>query len=66
MGFNGDREHPFGDVLLLIDTLIANEAEKDRLLGAIDEIECVKDKAEWALKWIESENLLSDWWRLPR
>lgn len=41
---------------LLIDTLIANEAEKDRLLGAIDEIECVKDKAEWALKWIESDN----------
>ena len=39
---------------LLIDTYISNNDEKDKLLNAIDTVECVKKKAEWALRWIES------------
>lgn len=37
---------------LLIDTLIRDEAEKDGLFHAIDTLDCVKKKAEWALRWI--------------
>lgn len=37
---------------LLIDTLIKDPIEKDRLLHAIDTVPCVKRKAEWALRWI--------------
>ena len=39
---------------LLIDTYIKDEDEKDRLFRAIDTISCVKGKADWALKWIDS------------
>lgn len=38
---------------LLIDTYIKDPVEKDRLLRAIDTIDCVKKKAEWALRWID-------------
>jgi ribonucleoside-diphosphate reductase beta chain len=38
---------------LLIDTYIKDVVEKDRLLRAIDTIECVQKKAEWALRWID-------------
>jgi ribonucleoside-diphosphate reductase beta chain len=38
---------------LLIDTYIKDNVEKDRLLRAIDTIECVQKKAEWALRWID-------------
>ena len=37
---------------LLIDTLIKDPLEKDRLLHAIDTVPCVKKKAEWAMRWI--------------
>jgi ribonucleotide reductase beta subunit family protein with ferritin-like domain len=37
---------------LLIDTLIKDPLEKDRLLHAIDTVPCVKRKADWALRWI--------------
>ncbi len=37
---------------LLIDTYIKDPIEKDRLLHAIDTVDCVKKKAEWALTWI--------------
>ena len=39
---------------LLIDSYIQDGEEKDRLLRAIETIDAVKKKAEWALKWIES------------
>ena len=39
---------------LLIDTYIKDPAEKDRLLHAIDTMDLVKKKAEWALRWIEN------------
>ena len=38
---------------LLIDTYIKNSQEKDKLFNAIDTMDCVKKKAEWALRWIE-------------
>lgn len=39
---------------LLIDTLIRDEAEKDKLFHAIDTLDCVKKKAQWALRWIDN------------
>ncbi|MFL0161358.1 ribonucleoside-diphosphate reductase small subunit [Aquirufa salirivi] len=43
---------------LLIDTYIQEPKEKDRLLRAIETIDCVKKKAEWALKWIDSDSFV--------
>lgn len=37
---------------LLIDTYIKDVAEKHTLFHAIDTVPCVKEKAEWALRWI--------------
>ena len=45
---------------LLIDTYVRDKAEKARLLNAIDEVPCVKAKAEWALKWISSSNRFAE------
>ena len=41
---------------LLIDTYIQSTAEKARLFNAIDTLECVKKKADWALRWIDKGN----------
>jgi ribonucleoside-diphosphate reductase beta chain len=43
---------------LLIDTYIKDPVEKDYLLRAIETVPCVKKKAEWALRWIGSENFV--------
>ena len=40
---------------LLIDTYIKDKVEKDKLFTAIDHLPCVKKKANWAMKWINSE-----------
>lgn len=37
---------------LLIDTYITDPEEKDKLFNAIETIDAVKKKAEWALRWI--------------
>lgn len=37
---------------LLIDTYIQDPAEKNFLFHAIETVPCVKEKAEWALRWI--------------
>lgn len=39
---------------LLIDTYIKDTAEKNKLFHAIETVPCVKEKAEWALRWIEN------------
>ena len=39
---------------LLIDTYIKDPKEKDFLFNAIDNLECVRKKADWALRWIEN------------
>jgi len=41
---------------LLIDTYITDEEEKTKLFNAIDTIDAVKKKANWALKWIKSDS----------
>ena len=41
---------------LLIDTYIKDNDEKDRLFNAIDTVPSVQKKAQWALKWIDSES----------
>jgi ribonucleoside-diphosphate reductase beta chain len=41
---------------LLIDTYVKNKEEKDKLFNALETIPAVQKKAEWALKWIESES----------
>lgn len=41
---------------LLIDTYIKDATEKDYLLNAIEHIDCVKKKADWALRWIKDGN----------
>jgi len=38
---------------LLIDTYIRDTAEKNYLFNAIDSIDCVRKKADWALRWID-------------
>ena len=40
---------------LMIQTLIQDTAERQSCFNAIKEIECVKKKAKWAQRWIESE-----------
>jgi ribonucleoside-diphosphate reductase beta chain len=39
---------------LLIDTYIKDSKDKDYLLRAVDTIPCVKEKADWALRWIDN------------
>lgn len=41
---------------LLIDTYVKDPKEKDALFHAIDTMDCVKKKAEWALRWIDKGN----------
>jgi ribonucleoside-diphosphate reductase beta chain len=41
---------------LLIDTYVKDEAEKDDLFNALEVFPAIKKKAEWALKWIESDS----------
>ena len=38
---------------LLIDTYIKDNAEKASLFNAIETLDCVKKKANWALRWID-------------
>jgi ribonucleotide reductase beta subunit family protein with ferritin-like domain len=45
---------------LLIDTYIQDAVEKDFLFKAIDNIETVKKKADWALKWINGNDSFAE------
>ena len=38
---------------MLIDTYIKDPKEKDKLFNAIETMDCVKKKADWALRWID-------------
>ena len=50
---------------LLIDTYIKDKAEKDKLFNAIETLDCVKEKANWAPEWIENgsfaERIVAFW-----
>jgi len=39
---------------LLIDTLIKEETEKDKLFHALENFPAIKKKADWAIRWIDS------------
>jgi ribonucleoside-diphosphate reductase beta chain len=41
---------------LLIDTYVKDVKEKDGLFNALDTMDCVKKKADWALRWIDEGN----------
>jgi ribonucleoside-diphosphate reductase beta chain len=41
---------------LLIDTYIKDKEEKNHLFNAIETLDCVKKKADWALQWIDNGN----------
>ena len=41
---------------LLIDTYVKDAKEKDSLFNALDTMDCVKKKADWALRWIDDGN----------
>ncbi|MCH1407186.1 MAG: ribonucleotide-diphosphate reductase subunit beta [Schleiferiaceae bacterium] len=41
---------------LLIDTLVDNDSEKDELFNALERFPAIKKKADWALRWIDSES----------
>eukprot|EP01027_Heterolobosea_sp_BB2_P009097 GEZU01013452.1.p1 GENE.GEZU01013452.1~~GEZU01013452.1.p1 ORF type:complete len:333 (-),score=121.82 GEZU01013452.1:221-1219(-) len=45
---------------LLIETYIRDPVEKDRLFNAIETVSCVKQKAEWALRWITSSDSFAE------
>jgi ribonucleotide reductase beta subunit family protein with ferritin-like domain len=45
---------------LLLDTYINNEEEKDRMFRAIYTVPSVKRKAEWTMKWINSNNRFAE------
>jgi ribonucleoside-diphosphate reductase beta chain len=45
---------------LLIDTYIKDPKEKEKLFNAIETIPIVKKKADWALKWIDSNECLEE------
>ncbi|CAN0080069.1 unnamed protein product [Ectocarpus sp. 12 AP-2014] len=40
---------------LLLDTYIKDKQEKDHLFNAYNDIPCVKQKADWAMRWIGSD-----------
>jgi len=43
---------------LLIDTYIKDTEERDRLFNAIETFDAIKKKADWALRWIESDSFM--------
>jgi len=56
-GFQSAMENIHSEAYgLMIDTYITNKEEKDLLFNAIETIPAVQKKAEWALKWINTEN----------
>ena len=45
---------------LLIDTYIKDSKQKHYLFHAVDNIDCVKKKAAWAVKWIDSDECFAE------
>ena len=41
---------------LLIDTLIKDDEDKDKLFHAIENFPAIKKKADWAIRWIDSDS----------
>ena len=45
---------------LLIDTYVKDSDEKDFLFNAIENIPCIRKKADWALRWIKSNKSFAE------
>jgi hypothetical protein len=45
---------------LLIDTYVKDKQEKMHLFNALETVPCVRKKADWALRWIESSNKFAE------
>jgi len=45
---------------LLIDTYISDNKDKDYLFNAVENMDCVKKKADWALRWIDEGNFIEN------
>jgi len=59
--FQGAMENVHSETYsLLIDTYIKDAAEKDLLFHAIERIPAVKDKADWALRWVGSAAVFAE------
>ena len=44
---------------LLIDTYIKDPAEREHLFNAVETVPAVRRKADWALNWISSDNVIT-------
>jgi len=54
--FQGAMENVHSETYsLLIDTLITDEAEKHKLFNAMNNFPAIKKKADWAMRWMGSE-----------
>jgi len=42
---------------LMVDTLIKDKQEKNKIYNAIENFPAIKKKAEWALKWIDNDDV---------
>jgi len=55
-GFQIAMENIHNEVYsLLIDTLIKNHEQKTKLFSGINNFPCIKNKAEWSLRWINDK-----------
>ena len=55
-GFQAAMENVHSETYsLLIDTYIKDQKEKNKLLNAIETIPCIKQKANWALDWMNND-----------
>lgn len=41
---------------LQIDNIVKDQNKKKKLLNAVEEFDCIKSKAQWAFKWIDSDS----------
>ncbi|MDP7197693.1 MAG: ribonucleotide-diphosphate reductase subunit beta [SAR202 cluster bacterium] len=56
-GFQAAMENIHSEMYsLMIDTYVKDEQEKDKLFRATETIPCVKQKAEWAIRWIKDKD----------
>lgn len=55
-GFQIAMENIHSEVYsLLIDTLIKNDEQKTKLFAGINNFPCIKNKADWAMRWINDK-----------
>jgi ribonucleotide reductase beta subunit family protein with ferritin-like domain len=59
--YQGFNENIHGETYsLMIDKLVRDPAEKDRLFRAVETVPCVSKKAEWALKWFSRDRTFAE------